>query len=414
MAERDLLEMLGADEPLGSCFASEVADSMSGMSFSGATSAPMPEGVTEEWIVKRLRADPFLRKRFRPLSKGCGSRIRPCILCKRQSNQPDYVFSSCCFLLWAHVETSNPDTIQGNVCMWCNGVLRRRYKGMKQQEMKDKLEKDPEEKKKFDNCRADQIAKYGGDPDALMQHTCTAGQQASGRVTRDDVVAEIFDLPGALLYPPDIFQREFGQEGSDMGYALKDWDTPIGPWRAYRVKDHGRRPLPPGVIPIRKQVTREARLGRIIDDGSDVLDKDQQRDVFRHQAQHRVLDYEDRAAPEPKAKAAAAEEEEPDAVEGGDGHDIEIDPAVEEEEDEAGGAFQPHAVRVEQTNKRGAGQKRKAQGSAADAAQVPKPQPAGPSLGASSSTAAEAGLSTPKMQSSPPAKAAAGNDSTRT
>ena len=147
MAERDLLEMLGADEPLGSCFASEAADSMCGMSFSGATSVPVPEGVTEEWIIKRLRADPFLRKRFRPLSKGCGSRIRPCTLCKRQSNQPGYVFSSCCFLLWAHMETSNPDTIQGSVCMWCNGVLRRRYKGMQQQELKDKLEKDPEEKR---------------------------------------------------------------------------------------------------------------------------------------------------------------------------------------------------------------------------------------------------------------------------
>ncbi len=77
----------------------------------------LSKGITDETVLARLRRDVVLRKWFRPLALGPGSRIRPCLLCKRMSNQPDYTFDKHSFLLWAHMEP-----IDG--CMSVQGLSR--------------------------------------------------------------------------------------------------------------------------------------------------------------------------------------------------------------------------------------------------------------------------------------------------
>ena len=147
----------------------------------------------------------------------------------------------------------------------------------------------------------------------------------SKRVDNTESVAEIFDLPGALLYSPADFKKEFGQEGWEQGHELKDWPTPMGSVTGYRIKDHGRRPLPTSVIPIRRQMKSEAAFNKVIDDGSDLVDGNQMRDAFVHQAQHRVFAYEDHEA---RITKGVGDDPEGGAIAGAaDLDEVEVDPA---------------------------------------------------------------------------------------
>ena len=200
-------------------------------------------------------------------------------------------------------------TVQGFCCFWCNGYLRRRRKGTKQKEMEAILE-EPEEQKKWDDGLQKELVKFVADETLLLQDTQPGkSQQPQQQVRQDQSVAEIFDLPGSLIYPPHVFLEEHGEEGWQQGFELKDWPTPVGTIRGYRIKDHNRRPLHPEVIPVRRQVKMQASLNSVIDDGSDMLDRDQMADAFKFQASQCVFSEKDRASkllPLPQATPIAA------------------------------------------------------------------------------------------------------------
>lgn len=60
---------------------------------------------------------------------------------------------------WAHMEPDNL-TIQGFCCWYCNNILRTRYKGWKQDKLRDAMRDDEEEKKRFDGLRGKAIEFY--------------------------------------------------------------------------------------------------------------------------------------------------------------------------------------------------------------------------------------------------------------
>ena len=95
----------------------------------------------------------------------CGQRVRQRALCKRHSNQPDYIFEKSSFLLWAHHELGQDGAAQGFLCLYCNGVLRRRCKGVRQSELVARIDTDPAEATKFHQTLQDQLTKYGTDGD---------------------------------------------------------------------------------------------------------------------------------------------------------------------------------------------------------------------------------------------------------
>lgn len=111
-------------------------------------------------LLQRLRGDRNLRRRMRPISMGTGLRVRDCSLCGANSNAPDVVFPEHSFTLWAHMETTAPMTIQGFVDLYCNGILRRAYKGWKAKELRAKFDEDPAEKERFEKLRAQEVERF--------------------------------------------------------------------------------------------------------------------------------------------------------------------------------------------------------------------------------------------------------------
>ena len=160
--------------------------------------------------------------------------------------------------------------------------------------MEAELNESDEAREKFMRLLQEQIELFGGDPDASAELLFTKGSETQQEsVNHEDEVKETFELPGALLYPPQAYYSEYGKEGLEDGFVLRDWPTPIGNLRGYRIKDHGRRPLPEGVIPIRREVSSKAAWTKAIDDGTDIIDKDQLKDAFEHQARNRIFAHED-------------------------------------------------------------------------------------------------------------------------
>jgi hypothetical protein len=107
-----------------------------------------------------MRGDRNLRRRMRPISLGTGLRVRCCALCGANSNAPDDVFPDHSFTLWTHMEVKAPMTIQGHVDLYCNGILRRAYKGWKAKELLTKINTDPAEKDRFDKHRAAEVDRF--------------------------------------------------------------------------------------------------------------------------------------------------------------------------------------------------------------------------------------------------------------
>jgi hypothetical protein len=212
-----------------------------------------------------------------------GLRVKDCVLCERSSNKLDYIFCGTSYLLWAHLEADSI-TIQGKICFYCNGLLRRRYKGHTVNQLVLKLQHE-HDRKKFDGLLKEAIAKFGGDVSALASDNFAPSDGRLARqVNHRDVASEIFELRGHLIYPAAVFKADHGQEGSEQGHILKDWQTPEGIVHGYRVLDHGRRPLLEGVVVVRREVRREAEYSTTVDDGSDIVDKSQMKDAFKHQA----------------------------------------------------------------------------------------------------------------------------------
>ena len=82
-----------------------------------------------------------VKLRIRIVCVGAGPRLRDCCLCCTPCNAIDPILGPGFYLLWAHLEEL-PDelmAVQGHVCLICAGVLRRRYKGWKLKELRDRL-----------------------------------------------------------------------------------------------------------------------------------------------------------------------------------------------------------------------------------------------------------------------------------
>ena len=69
---------------------------------------------------------------------------------------------------------------------------------------------------------------------------------------------ETFHLGDFLIYPPDVFATEWsGITPAEAGHEIKDYPLPDGSSiSGVKVVDHGRRPLPDGVIKVSRDYRR--------------------------------------------------------------------------------------------------------------------------------------------------------------
>lgn len=102
---------------------------------------------------------------------------------------------------------------------------------------------------------------------------------------------QTFHLQGILLWSVAAFNKKFPKLDPERDLHLS-WeshkmpdDTEVEGWR---MQDDGERPLPPGVTAMSREYEKAVDLVTEVDNGSDVLDPQQQRDNFKHQCQKRV------------------------------------------------------------------------------------------------------------------------------
>jgi hypothetical protein len=151
-------------------------------------------------------------------------------------------------------------------------------------------------------------------------------------------VLESFHMQGDLFYTVDAFRKEFKSEGYEQGFEKVIQPTPLGTLEGFRVKDHGRRPLPEGVLAITKVWQKEVALNKEIDNNEDMLDAQQLSSNFQHQAGLRIA----------MGTAAARVKEEVAAEEDGFGFRRDASSFLEKEEcpeDDFDNQLDPFAVR---------------------------------------------------------------------
>lgn len=226
-------------------------------------------------------------KNLRMKCMGVGLRVRECCFCKRSSSDTDPVVSEC-YLLWAHME-ADAVTIQGSSCMWCNQILRGRFKGWKQGDLQNAIAKDPKQRALFDNLLQmiiDEAKK--GSWAALSKVSGTPNEQLIQQAGMQEKV----HLTGSLLYPKEAFMEEFKFDPDEAGMKPTSIPLPGGQCAGpgYKVEDHGRRPLPPGVIFIERSFVKTGMLQATVDDSSTAMDDAQVRDNFAHHVSTRFAE----------------------------------------------------------------------------------------------------------------------------
>ena len=155
-----------------------------------------------------------------------------------------------------------PDSIsvKGNVCYFCAGTKRRRFKNWKTPELAAQLQLADtdsyinEDRNNFHKSRAEEIvviAEKGFSFSIHVRGMTDSGQntaklslkQASERV-------DTFHIGAGLLYTRAAFIFEYKMDPEAAGYSEQRFpQLGGGALVGYKVKDHGRRPLPAGVIP---------------------------------------------------------------------------------------------------------------------------------------------------------------------
>ena len=93
-----------------------------------------------------------VRSRVRIVAFGYGDRLRDCVTCGIPCNACDPILGEYCFVKWEHLEVDGA-TLQGFVCFYCCGILRRRFRGWKLKELLDHLRCNSENKARYDEWR---------------------------------------------------------------------------------------------------------------------------------------------------------------------------------------------------------------------------------------------------------------------
>ena len=169
-------------------------------SMSMAAASDDSDASTLDWVNSLPKA---IQVRLRLAAQGPGKRLRDCMMCLTPSNAFDPVLGEKTSILWGHMETSKAGgtkMIQGFCCLYCIGLLRRRYKGHKQNELKDKLNTDEEEKTKFHAWRDAHIASYkeNGFGSRMCGHLIDGDVSVKQKVEQNSMLEEKFKLQGPM------------------------------------------------------------------------------------------------------------------------------------------------------------------------------------------------------------------------
>lgn len=251
------------------------------LSFSGSAKSARPPRppVASRAAAAGGQQPPRKMKNLRPKPQGAGLRVRNCTFCGRTSSSTDPVIQDS-YLLWAHMETDGV-SVQGASCLWCNSVLRGRFKGWKQSELKDAVESQPDVRKKFDELVAFVIK------ESSAGNWTPLARNAAPRETlvQQNSMEETIKLKGYLLYPHADFVSEFKVEPENMGLRLSTIPLPDGSSvTGYKIEDHGRRPVPPNVHVIERAFKKSGMLQAVLDDSETAMEAEQVRENFRHHA----------------------------------------------------------------------------------------------------------------------------------
>ena len=172
-----------------------------------------------------------VKARLRIVPVGYGSRLRDCVTCCTPCNAHDPVLGEHVFIMWAHLEDDGI-TIQGFMCFFCAGVLRRRYRGWELKKLVDEF-KVPEStcKEQFLNGRKPGInfIQEHGFKERITQHVIDGGVDKSKRsVSTSHKMNETYHLKGDLLFQRDAFVLLFKNEPEAFGFEHSSRTLPDG------------------------------------------------------------------------------------------------------------------------------------------------------------------------------------------
>ena len=211
-------------------------------------------------LEKMLSLPKAVQGKVRVELRGQGQKICECGLCGCSSNTDDPVLGPGVYLLWAHLE-GDGITICGNICWVCSSVLRRRYKGWKQAELKLHLGEvnghgERAHRAQFMAWRQKDIEfLLANGFIMMMNHTSDGGVDRSKVVIKQTKqMLETIDLGKDILWERHAFIAHFKINPEDAGKVEERKDLPDGRVLCgFRVPDDGQRPLPEGAWPMLKQ-----------------------------------------------------------------------------------------------------------------------------------------------------------------